>query len=565
MAKTPKLPQKYDALVERARGLDPELATQIVNELAPLTTTPPKSPLTENRLQSGDIYRNSLPPSGFVNDRSDISAQTVDLVKNSQAEIQRSGTNLATGFLGYDLQAPAAMLIPFLTPLLNMTPRQQGVGIDVHHWKAVVDLFGGNSPLSVVGSVDDGGTPSFVSRTVTSMSNTFQTIGLQDSLTFQSEWRGMSFEGDLRALLSAQLLYALKLVEENWLINMSDYLWTPPPPLVTTATTGGSLASANPYWIAVTSANTHGETLSTGILGPFTIASGSTGVLNFTLFTVPNATKYNVYAATAASKPAASAMFLQSATSNFGGATALNQPSLYTAGSFTATMTSLTSSGTALSTVAANTAMISPSTGSTPLTFQGMLALIYANQGSISSINTGTGSLKSLVAQPAATTGYLALSDIQNMFLNMFNASRANPEYLFVSPQDSITVTNLVTQASNTQVVIGADNFSAQNKLVAGYRVTKILNEVTGRLVDVVSLPYLAQGTIVFASMTFPYPVAGYNNPPFRVIYNRDYYGVDYPPTVNNPTSWGFGDFVDETLTMEYIGGFAAISGIVYH
>jgi len=565
LAKTPKLPAKYDALVERVRGLDPDLATAMVNELAPITAQPPKSPLTENRLQSGDIYRNTLPPSGFVNDRSDISAQTVDLVKNSQAEIQRSGTNLATGFLGYDLQAPAAMLIPFLTPLLNMTPRQQGVGIDVHHWKAVVDLFSGNSPLSVVGSVDDGGTPSFVSRTVSPMSNTFQTIGLQDALTFQAEWRGMSFEGDLRALLSAQLLYALKLVEENWLINMSDYLWTPPPPLVTTATTGGSLVATNPYWVAVTSVNTHGETLSTGILGPYTIASGTAGVLNFTLFTVPNATKYNVYVATAASKPAASAMFLQSASSNFGGASALNQPSLYTAGSFNATMTSLTSSGTALSTVSANTAMISPSSGSTPLTFQGMLALIYANQGAISGINTGTGSLKSLVAQPAATTGYLALSDIQNMFLNMFNASRANPEYLFVSPQDSITVTNLVTQASNTQVVIGADNFAAQNKLVAGYRVTKILNEVTGRLVDVVSLPYLAQGTIVFASMTFPYPVAGYNNPPFRVIYNRDYYGVDYPPTQNNPTSWGFGDFVDETLTMEYIGGFASINGIVYH
>ena len=560
---TPALPKKYDALIERARGLDPELATRIVNELAPLTATPPKSPLTENRLQSGDIYRSSYPPN--IRDQSDVSQQTVDLIKNSQADIYRSGTNLATGFLGYDLQAPAAMLIPFLTPLLNMTPREQGVGIDVHHWKAVTDLFGGNSPLSVIGSVDDGGTPSFVSRTVTAMQNTFQTIGLQDNLTFQAEWRGMSFEGDLRALLSAQLLYALKLVEENWLINMSDYLWTPPPPLVTTATTGGSLASSNPYWVAVTSVNTNGETLSTGILGPYTIASGSTGVLNFTLFTVPNSTKYNVYVATAASKPASSAMYLQSASSNFGGATALNQPAIYTNGNFAATMTSLTSSGTALSTVVANTAIVSLSAASTPLTWQGVQALIYANQGSVGSINTGTGALKALVSQPAATTGYLALSDIQNKFLNMFTTSRANPEYLFVSPQDSITVTNLVTQASNTQVVIGADNFAAQNKLVAGYRVTKILNEITGRLVDVVSLPYLPQGTLIFGSMTFPYPVAGYTKPPLRIIYNRDYYGVDYPPTQTTPTSWGFGDFVDETLTMEFIGGFGIINGVVYH
>ena len=565
MAKTPKIPAKYDALVERVRGLDPELATAMVNELQPLVRDASQaSPLTENRLQAGDIYRNTLQPN--TNGQSDISSQTVDLVKNAQADIQRSGTNLATGFLGYDLQAPAAMLVPFLTPLLNMTPREQGVGIDIHHWKAVTDLFGGNGPQSVIGAVDDGGTPSFVARSVTPMQNSFQTIGLQDSLTFQAEWRGMSFEGDLRALLSAQLLYALKLVEENWLINMSDYLWAPPPPLVSTAITGGSLASTNPYWFAATSVNANGETLSTGILGPYTIASGSTGSIALTLFTVANnVTKYNVYAATAASKPAASAMYLQSAASNFGGASALNQPSLATVGSFNATMTSLTTTGTALSSVAANTAMVRPSTGSTPLTFQGVQALIYANAGNISNINSGTGALKALVSQPAATNGYLALSDIQTMFLNQFTASRANPEYLFCSPQDSITITNLVTAAGNTRVVVSADNAAEQNKLVAGYRVAKILNEVTGRLVDVVSLPYLAQGTLIAGSLTFPYPVAGYNSAPFRVIYNRDYYGVDYPPTQNNPTSWGFGDFVDETLVMEFIGGWALMNGIVYH
>ncbi len=555
---------KFDALVSRVQGLDPKLAADIVNELSPMVNNVDTLATPFTRQQPGDIYRNTLPPN--LSSKDDVSSQTVSLIKNSQSDIQRSGTNLATGFLGYDLQAPAAMLVPFLTPLLNITPRQMGVGIDIHHWKAVTDLFGGNGPQSVIGAVDDGGTPSFVARSVTPMQNTFQTIGLQDSLTFQAEWRGRNFEGDLRALLTAQLLYALKLVEENWLINMSDFLWTPPPPLVTTSTTGGSLASTNPYWFAITAVNTNGETLSTGILGPFTIASGTTGSITLTLFTVPNnTTKYNVYAATAASKPASSAMFLQSASGNFGSASALNQPASAITGNFTATMTSLTTSGTALSSVASNTAAVKLSAGSLPLTWQGVQSLIYNNVGVVANINSGTGGLKSFVAQPAATTGFLALSDIQTQFLNMFNASRANPEYLFVSPQDSITITNLVTNSGNTRVVVSADNFAEQNKLIAGYRVTKILNEVTGRLVDVVALPYLAQGTIIFGSMTFPYPVAGYDSPPFRVIYNRDYYGVDYPPTQSNPTSWGFGDFVDTTLVMEFLGGWSVINGIVYH
>lgn len=557
-----------DAIVDVVRGLSPEqraaLQTALVDANAPLTHgTPASNPATEHaisRLQAGDIYRNGPVT---VNDETDISSQTVDLVRNARADITRSGVTTATGFVGYDLKAPAAMLIPFMTPLLNMTPRQMGVGIDVHHWKAVTDFFNGSGPQSVIGSVSDGGTPSFVSRSVVPMQNTFQTIGLQDSLTFQSQWRSRNFEGDLRGLLSAQLLYALKLVEENWLITMSDNLWTPPPPLVTTAITGGSLVATNPYWFAITSVNATGETPSTGILGPYTIASGTTGSIALTLFTVPNATKYNVYVATAASKPASSAMWLQSAASNFGGASALNQPASPIQGNFSATLTSLTSSGTALSTVTSNSAIVAPDGSSNPTTWKGVLGLIYANTGALS--NVGAGGLVTNVIQPAATTGYLALSDIQTLFLNMFNNARANPEYLFVSPQDSITISNLVSANSNTRIVVNADNAASQNNLIAGYRVGKILNEVTQRLVEIVPLPYLPQGTIIAGSMTFPYPVAGYIDPPFRVIMNQDYYGVDYEPTPATPTKWGTGVFVDSTLCIEFLGGFGAINGIVYH
>jgi len=178
---------------------------------------------------------------------------------------------------------------------------------------------------------------------------------------------------------------------------------------------------------------------------------------------------------------------------------------------------------------------------------------------------TGTGALKALISQPAASTGYLALSDIQNQFYNMFTASRADPRYVFVSPLDAITITNLVSNAGNTRVVVTADNLNEQNNLIAGYRVAKILNEVTNNVATIISLPYLAQGTMIFGSLEFPYPVAGYNKPPYRVIYNRDYYGVDYPPTQQNPTKWGFGDFVDETLCIEFLGGWGILNGIVYH
>jgi len=560
LSNTPKLPQKYDALIERVRGLDPQLATQMVDAFAPVVNASiAQTPITEHRQAVGDIYRNTTPPN--VSDpKSDLSQATIDLVKNSQADITRAGTNLATGFLGYDLQAPAAMLVPYLTPLLNMTPREQGVGIDTHHWKAVTDLFGGNGPQSVIGAVDDGGNPQFVSRNVVPMSNTFQTIGLQDSLTFQAEWRGQSFEGDLRALLTAQLLYALKLVEENWLINMSDYLWAPPSPLATAASTGGTIAAGS-YWIQVTATNANGESLASKIIGPIA-TSGSTSSIALTLFTVPNAAGYNVYVGSGATQPANGAMWKQVAGNFQGGATPV-QPATPTTGNFAATLTSLTSSGA--NPPATNTAAVALGASSQPLTFQGVQAMIYANAGNINNIVTGTGALKALISQPAASTGYLALSDIQNQFYNMFTASRADPRYIFVSPLDAITITNLVSNAGNTRVVVTADNLNEQNNLIAGYRVAKILNEVTNNVATIISLPYLAQGTMIFGSLEFPYPVAGYNKPPYRVIYNRDYYGVDYPPTQQNPTKWGFGDFVDETLCIEFLGGWGILNGVVYH
>jgi hypothetical protein len=544
------------------RLMQPDTGTQR-NMQAPTTT-----PELVQGLAPGEIFRNG-PPN--VNEPGDVSSQTIELVRQQRADITRAITT-ATGFIGYDLKTPAAMLVPFLTPLLNMLPREGGVGVDIHNWKAVVDFFGGSGPQSVIGAVADGGTPSSLSYSVTPLSNTFRTIGLMNSETFQAQWRGRQLQGDLRATLTAQLLFALKLVEENWLINMSDYLWTPPPILMSAVNSGGTITSAsgaNMYFI-ITAANAQGESI--GTAQQVIAVPGTTSSITLTIFTVPNATKYNVYAGQAASAPANSAMWLQSAATQFGGANNLNQPASPIQGSFTATMTvPPATSGTAYSTVLAGlgttgTAKVAVDGGGNVITYKGTQGLIYANVGA--NTNTGAGGLKSQILQPAATTGFLALSDIQQLFTNMYLNARANPKVLFVSPQDAISVNNLVATNGETRVVVSGDRGSVESgqmDLTAGFKVTRILNQVTQTLVDIVQLPFLAQGTMIASSFTFPYPVSGYGNTPYRVITNQEYFGVDYPPTQQNPTAWGMGDFVDETLVIEFLGGFGLLNGIIYH
>ena len=567
-------PTKPDAVVEPTTpGFSEADITRIAEAVAGMMrsgsatpTVPSATPDLVVGLKTGEIFRNG-PPNMNLGD--DVSSQTVALVQQSRADIQRAGITTATGFIGYDLKVPAAALVPFLTPLLNMLPREGGVGVDIHNWKAITDFFGGSGPQSIVGAVADGGTPSFVSYSVTPMSNTFKTIGLQNSETFQAQWRGRQLQGDLRATLTAQLLFALKLVEENWLINMSDKLWTPPPLLLSAVNSGGTITNAvsTTMWFIVTAANANGETLGTTMQS--ILIPGTTSSITLTIFTVPNAVKYNVYAALSSTAPATSAMFLQSAVTQFGGASALNQPASPIQGSFTAVMTAPASTGTtAYSTIAAagNTAKVAVDGGGNIITYQGTQSLIYANAAA--STNVGAGGLKPQVLTPAATTGFLALADIQQLFTNMYLNARADPKVLFVSPQDAISVNNLVATNGETRVVVSGDRASVQTgqmDLTAGFKVTRILNQVTQTLVNIVQLPFLAQGTMIAASFTFPYPVAGYGNTPYRVILNQEYYGVDYPPTQQNPTTWGMGDFVDETLVIEFLGGMGILQGIIYH
>jgi hypothetical protein len=547
-----------------------EAVTGMMRSGSAAPTVPSATPELVQGLKTGEIFRNG--PAN-IQEAGDISSQTVALVQQSRADIQRAGITTGTGFIGYDLKTPAAALVPFMTPLLNMLPRETGVGVDIHNWKAIVDFFGGSGPQSILGAVADGGTPSFVSYSVLPMSNTFKTIGLQNSETFQAQWRGRQLQGDLRATLTAQLLFALKLVEENWLINMSDKLWTPPPMLLSAVNSGGTITNAvnGTMWFRVTATNANGETLGTALQS--IAIPGTTSSITLTIFTVPNAVAYNVYAAqnnTPATPPTNAATWLQSPVATyFGSAGALTQPTSPIQGSFTATMTAPpATSGTAYSAVvtAGNTAAVAKDGAGNIITYAGTQSLIYANQAP--STNVGAGGLKPQVLTPAATTGFLALADIQQLFTNMYLNARADPKVLFVSPQDAITINNLVATNGETRVVVQGDRnsvASGQMDLTAGFKVTRVLNQVTQSLVNIVQLPFLAQGTMIAASFTFPYPVAGYGNTPFRVILNQEYYGVDYPPTQQNPTAWGMGDFVDETLVIEFLGGMGIMQGIVYH
>jgi hypothetical protein len=515
-----------------------------------------------------------------------LSQETINSL--AQSSLSRSGQagELYEGsnseWTGYYLEPLAKFIMPVDTPVKNMLPRTPSVGIDVENWRAIVDVFGGSGPalsnfIMAQSTTNTTSTLGLANYSWVSKSNLLRQLAWTDQITFETELFSRMYEPDVRAKIAAKLIPALMLGQELAYITSGQQSWSPAPANgLSTATAGGTITAAT-NWILVTAANVQGESLAWSI-APATTAiplaasiatTGTTSTVTFNINRVPGATKYNVYVGTGSTQPANSAMWLQSATTQFGGATALNDPGGFAAGYFTVTATAAwATSGTAYSTVISSGAPATPpymaALGTTPanyiLTFDGFMALAMLNAGTLSTV--GVGGETSAVRRPADAGGILAKSDIDAHLEAMYLNARANPECMLVSVKEHKALSNIVYNSNNFNIFTNPTQAGVSD-LVGGARATKWVNQTTGRLMDIIMCPYLPQGTIVFLSLQLPFPVVEINQAPVRVSVNREMWSVMYPPDQSHLTQWAYGAYTSETLVDQYLGGLGLISGIV--
>jgi len=512
-------------------------------------------------LQSPDTVRNFNTISHEQILRGPLSELVQDTVANTQDAINR-GISTSTGFTPYVLETPSIRIFPTETPFANMIPRVVGKGTDIEHWKSVLSLFYYNSTNSGPfgqtgwgGSTDGQTSMNPFVYNIQSYQSTYQTIWQPQTETFQAQWRSRALEGDLQARAKLDTLYSLKLQEENWLINAATALHTPPTPYLTASTTGGSLVgSPTTYWIQVTATTAAGETLPS-TAASISLPSTSAGSISITFQSQVNqATGYNVYVGTGSTQPANGSMFICVA-GDFTPSGLPAQPGDPIGNtSVTALLTTKPTSG----------ANPPASNGATTTTnqFNGAIALCYANPNALTAPSVGEQGMSSVIIQPGASNGQFQLSDLFKLFRLMYSQARANPDYLFVSPIEGETLAQLIGNASNFRVVTSPTKGNV-DKLAFGQAVGSILNPVTQKYVEVVVLPYMAQGTMMAGSWTVPFPLpSGVQDPPFRVMLNQDYTYIDYPPSIANPQQWGWAYLVDEVLVNQYQGGWGLIHGI---
>lgn len=208
--------------------------------------------------------------------------QFADLHMARTEQMRKAGVNTALGYNFYDLRGPTAFLFPVETPLRNSMPRTGKVNAgygDAAHWMATRDLG------SVYGGVSEGNRNAVSTPDQNDYLATYKGLGGERQVTFESEWAGEGFTGNL-ADEHIRGLYEVFLQEEGTIFHGNAgaaaggfALGTPTTPTIArnTVSTGGFSGSTD-VSVAVVALTALGYPKDTqyGYLAAPTVTSGLT-------------------------------------------------------------------------------------------------------------------------------------------------------------------------------------------------------------------------------------------------------------------------------------------------
>ena len=428
---------------------------------------------------------------------------------------------LATGFVQFDLEAPAKMLAPKPTPLRNMIPRTPGNG-KAHAVKRILGFTG--SGTGGVGNLWPGITDSTqntfggvnylrgpkISYAADDLTLPYNQYSLSDQVSFQAQFSGKNFQ-DMRSLSSASVLWATMLMEERMMLmargTASAYSGALASPTITTAapaTAGNQTAlAAATYYIAVTadagvSTSGFGESILSAIS---TQIVGAGAVLTVTINApVVGALGYNVYVGTV--NGAATLYYIGRTTGlTF---TVQGAASTITTGNTGPYKTT----GAVASRAAADTSAYA--TG-----YDGILPTVLGpNSGKNNAINA---------LFSTSNPG----SEFQTVFGAIYDAVKGDPGDIFLNGSDRKQLSDAIKGGSTANYRLNIES-QAGGGITYGSIVTGLQNEVTGSSVNVSVHPWLPQGVAPVISKTLPIPDSQVSNV-WENIMVQDYMGIQWP------------------------------------
>lgn len=509
-----------------------------------------------------------------------ISADTLALMQKtlgarfdglSWNPLEKSAMTTGNNVVGYDLQAPARLLVPFITPIRNSLPRRSRAANPgtASHWKQITAITDSGYPRQ--GWTNEGARATQLNYSAVDKTAAYQTIGAEDALTFEAESAAQGFE-DANALATFILLEQMMVKEEMALLagNNSIALGTPTTPTTSVAGTGATIPTAT-YTVRVVALTIEGfaaasvtgglptQKAVTGVDGKVQTINGGVSIRSAGASQAVTLGE-NLRASTPVINGAvAYAWFIGTGGTEYLQAiTTINSVQL----------SSYTTSGRQTSAAftvdySANNGTLGGGTNQVTA-FDGLVTSTFANgalgNAYVSALATGTaGTGTKLTASGKGT-----VNEIDAVLLYLWNTWRISPTKIWVNAQEQRDITTLCLNASSGPLLrIDQAASGGEYSLTAGGQISYYFNPFTvngGTKLPVMIHPDLPPGTVFFQCETLPAYYKSNQTPTVaEVLTRRDYYRIDWPLTTRERQ---YGVYSEEVLANYAPFGFAILTNI---
>jgi hypothetical protein len=424
---------------------------------------------------------------------------------------------ISTGLVAFDLEAPAKLIFPKMTPLRNKLPRKKGVGTS-HRLKVINAITGSESGVvDTFPGITDSTSNTFGAGTFNrgakigyagyDRSFVYKQFSLSDNVPFSAQFQGQGYQ-DIRQLAQTTTLFASMLSEEKMLLMSRGAtadgnigaLSTPTATAAARTKVAGEtgLTYAGTYYIKVAAdSGQFGASASSTLITVTGVTAGQ--VIDVTVTDVTGAMGYEIFASSNASSGTGTDAQLK-----YQGRTPYN---VFTLGG----TSDLTTTGAAATTVASDTS--SYATG-----YDGIVAQIIGASGAPS------GYVNRLNA--AFSTSNPGV-EYQNAFAALYNSYKADPDEILLSGSDRKQLSDAIKSGStaNYRLNISQDEVGG---VVLGDIITGLQNEVTGKGVAVTVHPWMPVGNSTVLSYTLPIPDSNVSDV-WSVFNTVDYMAIEWP------------------------------------
>jgi len=425
-------------------------------------------------------------------------------------------------------------LFPVVYPLVQRIPRiTGGEGIQAN-WRAVTGI----NTAGLRAAVPFGTRNTANSHTTSDYLAAFKTLSMEDEVDFQADWAAEGFD-DIKARAVTNLLWSLMIQEEQVDLwgNTSLTMGGTYTPTLTDEGTGGTYLPATAYSVYCVPLTLAGYEQVAGF------NNGNIGQ-SFNLATAALASTISITPANGASsftrngglgKPGHNTV----TTASDGNSTHSIQASVsvvpgaaayawYVGTSGAERLTALTTINSALLTTPQTTTQLFSALSTSDCStdnyeYDGLVTQIFKG-GYYSSLPTGTPGVGTKLTSDSSG----GINEIDNVFLNMYNAYRLSPNEIFINSQQAVDINHLVINGGGAPLF--RFNLDAKNpeSIDAGTVIGSMVNKVTGTKVKLTVHPNVPPGTLVFWSDSVPYAI---NNAGIliRKRLRRDYFATEWP------------------------------------